>query len=290
LKAAGYDFAIRYVGGSASKDITFSEAQALHAAGLDIIIVFEGPANRILDGYAAGVSDAKTAVTQATAAGAPQTFFCYFACDFDAQASDQTAINAYLDGAASVLGGVNRVGFYGGSGAIKRVLDAGKATKAWQTSNFPGIKDSRIKLYQYAYHVTLPGDTSTNEFDKDEGYGDDLGQWSVSPAGLMIARPGANSNGCDGTAAASYTRSEAPVTANIVAIPPPVIASPALGGQAFRVSVTTVLGGNYTLEFKTSLTDPSWTAAQTSPGTGATITLTDGTATNSMRFYRVATQ
>ena len=138
--------------------------------------------------------------------------------------------------------------------------------------------------------MTFPGDTSTNEFDKDEGYGNDLGQWSASPAGLTITRLGANSNGCDGTAAANYTQREAPVVANFIAISPPMIASPALVGQAFRVPVTTVLGRNYTLEFKTSLTDSIWTAAQTSPGTGATVTLTDGTATNLTRFYRVTTQ
>ncbi len=180
LKAAGYDFAIRYVGGSASKDITASEAQALQAAGLDIIIVYEGSATRMQSGYNAGVSDANTAVTQATAAGAPQNFFCYFACDFDAQSSDQTTINAYLDGAASILG-VQRVGFYGGYYPLKGVLDAGKAAKGWQTTAWSyGLTDFRISLYQYASNVALPGDPS-NEFDQDEGYGTDLGQWSVSP-------------------------------------------------------------------------------------------------------------
>jgi hypothetical protein len=181
LKAAGYDFAIRYTGGSASKDITAIEAQALQAAGLDIIIVFESTTNRMQSGYNAGVSDANMAVTQATAAGAPQNFFCYFGCDFDAQLSDQTAINAYLDGAASVLGSVNRVGFYGGYYPLKRVLDAGKAAKGWQTTAWSGgLTDSRISLFQNAYSLTLPGDPS-NEFDKDVGYGNDLGQWSVSP-------------------------------------------------------------------------------------------------------------
>ena len=181
LKAAGYSFVIRYLGGSASKDITASEAQALKAAGLGIISVFEGTANRMLSGFDAGVTDANIAVAQATAAGAPPNFFCYFACDFDAQPSDQTAIDAYLDGVASALGGVNRVGFYGGYGPLKRVLDAGKAAKGWQTTAWSGgLKDSRVSLYQDAYTLSLPGDPAQT-FDRDEGYGNDLGQWFLQP-------------------------------------------------------------------------------------------------------------
>lgn len=76
---------------------------------------------------------------------------------------------------ASVLG-TNRVGFYGGSGAITRVLDAGKAAKAWQTSAFRGIRNQRISLYQYEGSVSI----ANGSCDIDEGYDDDLGQWSTA--------------------------------------------------------------------------------------------------------------
>ncbi|HZZ44612.1 MAG TPA: glycoside hydrolase domain-containing protein [Tepidisphaeraceae bacterium] len=188
LKNAGYSFAVRYVSppGNA-KNITSSESQSLQAAGVDIILVFESTANRMLDGYAAGVADANTAVSGATAAGAPQDFFCYFACDFDAQPSDQTAINAYLNGAASVLG-VNRVGFYGGYGPLKRVLDSGTATKGWQTSSWSnGNIDPRISLFQNNNVAA-----AISGCDLDYGYGTNLGQWSTStvtltaPSGLSV--------------------------------------------------------------------------------------------------------
>ncbi|HEY5040662.1 MAG TPA: glycoside hydrolase domain-containing protein [Verrucomicrobiae bacterium] len=189
LKAAGYSFVIRYVSASGNaKNITSSEAQSLQSAGLDIILVFESTANEMQNGYSAGVADANTAVTVATAAGAPQNFFCYFACDFDAQPSDQTAINAYLDGAASVLG-VARVGFYGGYDPLKSVLDAGKAAKGWQTTAWSdGNVDSRISLYQYVYNQTSAG----GSYDVDEGFGSDLGQWSVAdttPPTISITLP-----------------------------------------------------------------------------------------------------
>jgi surface antigen len=186
LNTEGYSFVVRYVGGSTSKDITAHEAQALQAAGLEIIIVFEDLADQMLSGYNQGVLDANTAVAQATAAGAPPNFFCYFACDFDAQPSDQTAINAYLDGAASVLG-LSRVGFYGGYGPVQRVLDAAKAAKAWQTTAWSaGNIDPRISLYQYLYNQTAAG----GSYDVDQGFGNDLGQWGV-PNTRIISLSGA---------------------------------------------------------------------------------------------------
>jgi len=201
LKSAGYDFVIRYVGGSSSKDISASEAQALQAAGLDIILIYEDTADRMLSGYNAGVSDANTALMQATAAGAPQDFFCYFACDIDAQPSDQTVINAYLDGAASVLG-VSRVGFYGGYGPVTRVLDAGKAGKAWQTFAWSsGNRDSRISLYQSQNEVTIAGGIC----DINEGYGDDIGQWRASAVSRFAVVVQANpSNGGTVTGGGRY--------------------------------------------------------------------------------------
>src|SRR5207248_3840541 len=70
-------------------------------------------------------------------------------------------------------------GFYGGYGPVKRVLDAGKAAKAWQTVAWSGgLYDSRISLYQYAPSLTLAGGAC----DVDVGYGTNLGQWSAAPS------------------------------------------------------------------------------------------------------------
>ena len=196
LKSAGYNFVIRYLGGGyrtdrttgkrIGKQITGAEARELKAAGLDIVLVFEGGAKRMLEGYSAGVDDAQTAVSQAAGAGAPPDFFCYFACDFDAQPSDQTAINAYLDGAASVLG-VSRVGFYGGYGPLRSVLNAGKAAKGWQTSSWSGdYVDLRICLYQ---HADKPRIIAGGACDVDDRYSNDIGQWVGPPLLSAVATP-----------------------------------------------------------------------------------------------------
>ena len=179
LRQAGKDFVIRYVGGSGSsvgKNITASEVQSLRAASLDIVIVFESYAQRMLEGYSAGAADANTAIAQATQAGAPSNFFCYFACDFDATLANQTAINAYLDGAASVIG-LQRVGIYAGYWPLSRALNANKATKGWQTAAWSGGNlDTRAVLYQFDFSVIIGG----GECDLDNGYGNDLGQWVFS--------------------------------------------------------------------------------------------------------------
>jgi hypothetical protein len=78
--------------------------------------------------------------------------------------------------------------------------------------------------------------------------------------------------------------------ATLTVLAPPSITNPTLVGHRFSVSIPTALGLTYTLEYKNSLTEPTWTAAQTLPGTGGPITLTDSNATNTSRFYRVRGQ
>jgi hypothetical protein len=93
-----------------------------------------------------------------------------------------------------------------------------------------------------------------------------------------------------GSAAGNYALTQPTTTANILSIPPPIVGSPTLVGHTFSVSVTTVSGLNYTLQYKNAFTDAGWTPVQTLAGTGGTITLTDTTATNAMRFYRLVIQ
>jgi autotransporter-associated beta strand protein len=194
LQAGGSTFAVRYVSNSGNgKNITLSEAQSLLAAGQDIIIVFETTTNEILNGYSAGAADADTAVSEATAAGAPSNFFCYFACDFDASSSQYAAIDAYLNGAASVMG-VSRVGLYAGIGPVSHALAAGTASKGWQATAWSGGNvASGISLFQfYLYSNFFSGDC-----DADVGFGADIGQWT--PAGLTATATGSQ------TASISWT-------------------------------------------------------------------------------------
>jgi hypothetical protein len=62
---------------------------------------------------------------------------------------------------------------------------------------------------------------------------------------------------------------------------------PSLTGGVFSVSVQSVNGARYTLEFKDSLADPNWQSGQVVQGTGAAITLNDDAASPTTRYYRV---
>ncbi len=93
-----------------------------------------------------------------------------------------------------------------------------------------------------------------------------------------------------GSAAGNYTLAQPTTTADITPNSGPSILNPRLVGPEFSVSVATTRGANYVLDYKNSWADSAWTPAQTVAGTGDTITLTDGTAMNPARFYRVRVQ
>ncbi len=273
LKAAGYDFVIRYVSHTAEseKNITADEARDLQAAELDIIVIFESFEGRMKGGKTAGVEDAKSAVTQATAAGAPENFFCYFACDYAAPLGDQPLIDAYLDGAASVLGGVNRVGFYGGYSQVKRVLDAGKAAKAWQTTSFSDGMDPRISLYQYKHDVPIPG--VLGRYDMNEGYGADLGQWTVSPPSAPNANPPASFPSfasIDGT-----TRPSTPPSLGYTRQGNNLVLSWSTNDPAFK------------LEYATHLPASIWSSNQVSPSVVSGQYIVTIAITGDIKFYRL---
>jgi hypothetical protein len=188
LKGAGATFVCRYISSYApndtnGKNLIPSEASALLSAGMQIALVAEEGANRMLSGNAAGIADAQHADAVVKGLGMPGLPI-YFACDFDASLSDQTLINAYLDGAASVIGR-GRVGIYGGYYPVSRALTAGKAIYAWQTYAWSGgLWDTRAQLRQVANGLTLNGAS----VDRDTSMVADFGQWP-SPGGTPIPDP-----------------------------------------------------------------------------------------------------
>jgi PKD repeat protein len=63
--------------------------------------------------------------------------------------------------------------------------------------------------------------------------------------------------------------------------------NPVAGSNSFNLTLPTQSGRVYALEFKRQLTDTNWTAVPLIFGNGTNRVLTDSTATNSQRFYRV---
>lgn len=198
IRAAGCTFVCRYMSDIAANDgngknLVPGELPQLLVAGLEVVVVEESTAGRMKTGKTAGVADAQHAKA-VTAALGMASIPVYFACDFDATEGDQVQINAYLDGAASVIGH-GRTGIYGGYYPVKRALDAGKAAYAWQTAAWSGGQwDSRAHIRQSGT-ITIGGVT----VDLDESTAADFGQWPRPGATAPAAPPktAASGSGAD---------------------------------------------------------------------------------------------
>ena len=128
----GVKFVCRYVSTESNpKNITVDEVKDLLGAGVDIVVVFETTANRALDGFKAGASDAHSARQQTAAVGLPNCAV-YFAVDFDMSPAQEAAVKAYFQGVASVLG-KKKSGVYGGYKAVSVVQGSGIVKYGWQT-------------------------------------------------------------------------------------------------------------------------------------------------------------
>jgi hypothetical protein len=173
LRGAGFTFAVRYLSDYPQKNISRAEADALEAAGIDVVANWEGDGHQeILDGWTGGVHAATVGAAEAAAAGMPSNRPIYFSIDFDAQPYQQGAVNAFMDGAASVIGRA-RVGAYGSYGVISRLFDAGKITFGWQTYAWSyGAWDPRAALRQIQNDGACGGGC-----DVDQAVSADFGQW-----------------------------------------------------------------------------------------------------------------
>lgn len=175
MKKAGVEFVCRYLSNDSKKDLSPAEAQAASKAGISCVVVWESVADRALSGFDGGKADAQKALAKAKECGMPADRPIYFAVDFDATSGQQRTIDAYLSGAASVIG-KSRVGVYGGYYVVRRCLDYGTAVWAWQTYAWSGGNwDSRAHIQQYRNGVKFDGaDVDYNRSTKA-----DFGQWKV---------------------------------------------------------------------------------------------------------------
>lgn len=179
IKAYGAAFVCRYLApinaSTRAKVLTRAEAQALHAADLDVVLVWEWTADRAAAGRAAGVSDARAALAQATALGAEGAVL-YFAVDYDASASacrPGGAVYAYAQGWASVLG-ADRSGVYGGYTAVAALMSAGLCRYGWQTTAWSGGRWYAGAQIRQGAQTSIGG----HSVDLDAATTIDYGAWS----------------------------------------------------------------------------------------------------------------
>ena len=177
LKAHNLTFIARYLSGVGNaKNLTREEALAAHAGHIDIVTVWETWANRALDGYAAGVADARAAVAYLKALGAPVGVPVFFAVDYDT-AGNAHLTDAYFDGVFSVLG-KSRTGVYGGYEVVARQMQRG-AHFGWQTYAWSSRRwylKAQLRQYSNGHYV------GGVQVDLNQAVSPNFGQWFyVSP-------------------------------------------------------------------------------------------------------------
>jgi len=176
MKDAGVQFVCRYISRDSANDangknLIPSECKTLRDAGFKIVMVMEEGSAMMLGGHPAGVSAAGDANAVVKALGMPG-MPVYFAADFDATPAQQAPINAFLDGAASVIGR-HRTGLYGGYYVVNRAFDAGKCSYGWQTTAWSGGQWDRRDHIRQGLTFSL-GSASV---EHDTAMFADYGQW-----------------------------------------------------------------------------------------------------------------
>jgi hypothetical protein len=202
IKSAGYAGVVNYVSQSrpganfAAKPITREYADALRAAGLQIVSNFQyGKPNwpdpsDFTRGYDGGVADAQTALGLHTAAGGGSSAPIFFSVDDDIDVNtwNNLAVN-WFRGINSALG-VERTGIYGHAqacgwairdGVIGHSTTAGHRW-AWQTKSWSnGQREPAAVLYQAVVNTaSSPGPLLGGiNVDVDEVLAPDFGQWDL---------------------------------------------------------------------------------------------------------------
>mgnify|MGYP001386332273 CR=1 FL=1 len=172
VKNSGVTGVIRYLTGS-GKALSRQEIDQIRAAGLTLTLVYETTGKTVQGGRAAGVADANAARTALSNLGLPQSLV-YFAVDYDLQPAEYGVLDAYLAGAASVMGR-GHTGVYAGYGPSARAISQGYA--AWQTYAWSGGRVAQgIRIYQYQNGVSIGG----GEVDRNRTSLSDYGQVTFS--------------------------------------------------------------------------------------------------------------
>lgn len=176
LKAAGKQFAFRYLSGGNQKDLVAGEIADLISAGVAIGVVWEtdgktGP----LMGEAGGKMDATAAVAQAQGLKIPAGACIYFAVDFGATSGSWTALQAYFDACRAICHNAGyRCGDYGGLSTITG--DKDHVDLEWQTYAWSGGQwDGNAAVEQYLNGQPVAGLT----VDLDRALVDDFGQFPL---------------------------------------------------------------------------------------------------------------
>lgn len=176
MAAVGIKFAARYLVPVqyAWKRLTRAEAEAITAAVIQIVSVFQRGKNDAAGGAINGIRDGMTAYEEAKLIDQPEGTAIYFAVDYNAQPKDYDVIEAYLRAAATKLPGYE-VGVYASYAVVEEMARRCACKHFWQTYAWSGGKRSeKANIYQYKNGQTLAG----HEVDLNDSFGGE-GWWDT---------------------------------------------------------------------------------------------------------------
>lgn len=159
IKAAGYVAVWRYLSPNPNaKNLSVSEANALHAAGLGIGLIWETFADRALSGEAGGTADGTAAVAQAKALGAASG--CPLLAnlgDFKATLAQIPAIQAYYHAFRRVPGFAYQAGGYATRFIIDQLVAHAATGLWWQNAmDDAGVPGSVVSPNAGVYQRVTP--------------------------------------------------------------------------------------------------------------------------------------
>lgn len=188
LKTADVRFVGRYISTPGNpKNLTLAEKNALHASGIEIVVIFETTGQTALGGTKAARSDAALAAEAIRQLAIPKDVAIYFAVDYDAtdydpsQPESKTTARKKLGPVANYFAALNEelagrpVGGYGGFYTIERLFDAGLIAYGMQAYAWSGGRwDGRAHIEQYQNGARIGG----SNVDLDRAVQAHFGQWA----------------------------------------------------------------------------------------------------------------
>lgn len=191
VKAAGYAGIIGYVSQSTTgKNLARADIDAIHAAGLDVGLVYEYNPQSALGGYVQGQRDAYIAVAHAQGLGTPKGVCLYAAVDWNVESVQLATVAKYARGFADVARNAGyRYGIYAGYRPCAYLAQAGYDGLLWQTYAWSGGQWlDGVAIRQVANGIIIAG----TDVDRDEAETIDWGQWPPPGGNNTMTQPASN--------------------------------------------------------------------------------------------------
>lgn len=173
----GFGFIVGYVSQDESKNLTTSDIQRIHAAGLAVAFVMEYNASAALGGRPAGIDDGNVALQHFATLGVPSHVACYSAgTDFNVLPGEMSTCWAFEQGFASTMdNGGYRYGAYTGYPFGLYMTQRNYVGFIWQTyawSNGAWLANAALRQTSNGVHI------AGIDLDIDESEVVDFGQWN----------------------------------------------------------------------------------------------------------------